>query len=251
VDLSPFTTLGLLIVRPGALMLGSPAFGGTHAPATVKIGLTLLLALTLAPLVSVPGGQSGVGVAAVIAREMAIGLAFAMAMRALVAAAEFGGHLIGFQMGLSYSAIVDPQSGVRNNLLAMLYANIAVVVFLLTNAHHAFLRALADSYVALPIGPGSPGPSLAGAVTQLLGLVFSFGARLAAPVVVVLVLAEIAMALVARSAPALNLTAVGAPVRIIAGLILLGIVAPAAVGVLSGMSGVVLKAGVSAAEAFR
>jgi flagellar biosynthetic protein FliR len=81
--------------------------------------------------------------------------------------------------------------------------------------------------------------------------VFSFGARLAAPVVVVLVLAEIAMALVARSAPALNLTAVGAPVRIIAGLILLGIVAPAAVGVLSGMSGVVLKAGVSAAEAFR
>jgi flagellar biosynthesis protein FliR len=250
-DLAPFTTLGLLLVRPGALMLGAPAFGGAYAPATVKIGLTLLLALTLAPLVQVPQDVSGTGIALVVAREMAIGVAFSLAMRALVAAAELGGHLIGFQMGLSYSAIVDPQSGVRNNLLAMLYANIATVVFLLTNAHHAFLRALADSYVSLPIGTGGIGASLPQAITGLLGLVFAFGARLAAPLVVVLVVAEVALALIARSAPALNLMAVGAPVRIIAGLILLGFVAPAAVGVLSGLSGTVLQAGVRTAEAFR
>jgi flagellar biosynthesis protein FliR len=81
--------------------------------------------------------------------------------------------------------------------------------------------------------------------------VFSFGTRLAAPLVLVLVITEIALALVARSAPALNLMAVGAPVRIIIGLVLLGFVAPAAVGVLSGISGTVLQAGVHAAEAFR
>jgi flagellar biosynthetic protein FliR len=154
-------------------------------------------------------------------------------------------------MGLSYSAIVDPQSGVRNNLLATLYANIAVVVFLLTNAHHAFLRALVDSYTQLPVGAGTLGASLSAAVTRLLGLVFAFGARLAAPVIVVLVIAEIALAIVGRSAPALNLMAVGAPIRIIAGLILLGIVAPTAVGLLAGMSSTVLQAGVSAAAAFR
>jgi flagellar biosynthetic protein FliR len=251
VDLTAFTTLGFLLVRPGALMLGAPAFGGAHAPATVKIGLTVLLALTLAPLVQMPGAQSGVGAAVIVARELAIGLAFSLAMRVLTAAAEFGGHLIGFQMGLSYSAIVDPQSGVRNNLLATLYANIAVLVFLLTNAHHAFLRALADSYVQLPIGTGALGPSLSTATTRLLGLVFAFGARLAAPVIVVLLIAEIAMALVARSAPSLNLMTVGAPVRIIAGLIVLGIVLPAALSLFAGMSNIVLQAGVSTAGAFR
>jgi len=88
-------------------------------------------------------------------------------------------------------------------------------------------------------------------VMMLLGLVFSFGLRLAAPLVLVLVITEIALALVARSAPALNLMAVGAPIRIIIGLVLLGFVAPAAVGVLSGISGSVLQAGVRAAEAFR
>src|SRR5439155_14162511 len=189
--------------------------------------------------------------AVMVAREMAIGLALGMSIRALVAAAELAGQLAGFQMGLSYSAIVDPQSGVRNNLLSALYGNIAVITFLVMNGHHAFLRALRDSYESLPMGIGHIGSSLPAAVMGLLGLVFTFGARLAAPLVVVLVITELALALIARSAPALNLMAVGAPIRIMIGLILLGFVAPAAVGVLSGISGTVLQAGVRAAEAFR
>src|SRR5690606_16937578 len=134
---------------------------------------------------------------------------------------------------------------------ATLYANLAMVTFLLLNAHHAFLRALRDSYQSLPIGMGHIGGSLPGAVVGLLGLVFAFGVRLAAPLVVVLLVTEVGMALIARSAPALNLMAVGAPVRIIVGLVLLGFVLPAAVGALSGVSTTVLQAGVRAAEAFR
>jgi len=251
IDLTPFMGIGLLLVRPGTLILAAPGFGGAYAPAQVKIGLTLLLAIVLLPTVTMPAVGSAVGLAIVVTREMAIGLALGMSIRAMVAAAELAGQLAGFQMGLSYSAIVDPQSGVRNNLLSALYGNIAVVTFLVMNAHHAFLRALSDSYQSLPIGVGHIGGSLPEAVMGLLGLVFIFGARLAAPLVLVLVITEIALALISRSAPALNLMAVGAPVRIIVGLILLGFVAPAAVGVLSGISGTVLQAGVRAAEAFR
>ena len=251
IDLTPFMGLGLLIVRPGTLILAAPGFGGAYAPAQVKIGLTLLLAFVLLPTVTMPAIGSAVGLAVVVTREMAIGLALGMSIRALVAAAELAGQLAGFQMGLSYSAIVDPQSGVRNNLLSALYGNIAVITFLVMNGHHAFLRALRDSYESLPMGIGHIGSSLPAAVMGLLGLVFTFGARLAAPLVVVLVITELALALIARSAPALNLMAVGAPIRIMIGLILLGFVAPAAVGVLSGISGTVLQAGVRAAEAFR
>lgn len=251
IDLMPFMGIGLLLVRPGALIISAPGFGGVYAPAQVKIGLTLLLAIVLAPSASLPAIDSGASLALIVTREMAIGVALGTAIRALVSAAELAGQLAGFQMGLSYSAIVDPQSGVRNNLLASLYGNIAMITFLLTNAHHAFLRALRDSYESLPMGAGHVAPSLPQAIVGLLGLVFSFGARLAAPLVVVLVITEIALALIARSAPALNLMAVGAPIRVIVGLILLGFVAPAAVGVLSGVSSTVLQAGVHAAEAFR
>ncbi len=165
IDLTPLLGLGLLLVRPGTLILTAPAFGGAYAPAQVKIGLTLLLAHRAdADRPRCRRSDRRRVWPVVVAREMAIGLALGMAIRALVAAAELAGHLAGFQMGLSYSAIVDPQSGVRNNLLAALYGNIAIITFLLTNAHHAFLRALRDSYESLPIGVGHIGGSLPQAV---------------------------------------------------------------------------------------
>jgi flagellar biosynthetic protein FliR len=251
IDLTPFVALGLLLVRPSTLIMTAPTFGGVFAPAPVKLGLTLFLALALVNQTPVPAIGSAVGIVLVIAREMAIGLALSLATRALMAAAEMGGHLAGFQMGLSYAATIDPASGVRNNVLSTLYSNVAMVAFLLTNTHHAFLRALRDSYERLPIGAGQIGASLPQAITEMLGLVFSFGVRLAAPLIIVLLVAELALALVSRSAPALNLMVVSAPIRLLLGLALLGVVAPAAMGVLNNLSGSVLRLGIHAAEAFR
>jgi flagellar biosynthetic protein FliR len=251
IDLTPILGLGLLLMRPGALLLASPAFGGLYAPAQVKVGLTFFLALAMLPTTAVPVAGSVAGLTGIIARELAIGFSMALAIRVMIGAAEFGGNLASFQMGLSYAAIVDPASGVRNNVLAMLYANVALVTFLLTNAHHAFLRALRDSYVSMPMGSGAIGASVPAAVTALLGLVFTVGVRLAAPLVVVLLIAELALALVSRSAPALNLMVVSGPVRLLIGLLLLGVVAPAVVGVISAMSQTALEAGVRTAEAFR
>ena len=251
IDATPLLHLGLLLVRPGTLILAAPPFGSTFAPPAVKVGLTVLLALTLVPVVEVPAAASAVGLAGTVMREFAIGLAMALAIRALIAAAEFGGHLIGFQMGLGYSAIVDPQAGVRNNLLAAMYANVAVVTFLITNGHHAFLRGLRDSYIRLPIGSGHIGESLPLSIASQLGLIFTLGVRLAAPVVVVLVVTELAMALLARSAPALNLMADGASVRLIVGMLLLAVVVPAAFSVIAGYATPVLEAGARTADAFR
>lgn len=251
IDVAPIVALGLLLVRPGTLIMVAPGFGGLFLPAQLKIALTVLLAIALLPAIAVPQIDSPIGAAAVIGREMAIGLALALALRALTAAAEMGGHLAGFQMGLSYGAIVDPSSGVRNNAVALLYANIAIIVFLLTNTHHAFLRALGESYQTLPMGAGHIGGTLPQGVIALLSLVFSFGVRLAAPLVVVLLVAEIGLALVSRAAPALNLNAVGGPLRLIVGLLLLGLVTPAAVGLTANAYSDVLRLGLRVADAFR
>lgn len=251
IDLSPLMALGLLMVRPGALILGSPAFGGSFAPAQVKIALTVFLALGLMPVATVPQAESSVGLALIVGRELAIGLSLGLAVHALIAAAEMAGHLAGFQIGLSYSAIVDPASGVRNNVIASLYGMVATIVFLIANGHHAFLRALSQSYVSLPMGAGHIGDSLPQAVMSILGLVFGFALRIAAPIIAVLLLTEIGLGLIARAAPALNVMAVGTPLRLLVGLVLLGFVAPAAVGVFSGSLGHVLQLGVRFAEVFR
>jgi len=131
----------------------------------------------------------------------------------------------------------------------VLFSNIAVITFLMIDGHHAVLRALRQSYLDLPVGIGSVDVSLSQSVARLLGVVFTLGVRLVAPVVLVLVLVEIGMALLARSAPMLNLNAAGAPVRLVVGLIMLAVMVPAVASVVAGAASSVLKLAVQMAGA--
>ena len=214
-----FAGLGLLLVRPGMLVMGTPFLGELYAPTTTRIGLTLLLAVVLAPFVPLPPVLSGASVVLVVLREVVIGLALALAMRTVMFAAEFAGSFSAQQMGLSMGAILDPVSGVRNEILAILYSSLAAVICFLTNAHHLLLRALADSYTSLPIGLGGVGGNLVESVSRLFGLLFVMGVRLSLPVIFVLLLVEITLGLLGRVAPALNVLVAGAPIRLVVGLL--------------------------------
>ena len=221
IDLSVIVRFGLVLVRPGMLVMVAPALGGTFAPAPVKVATTVLLALILAPTVAVPAAVSDVSLTLVIAREVVIGLSLGLAVRAIIAAAELGGHLSGYQIGFSYAATIDPVSGVRNSVITSLYGLLAMLAFFAVNGHHQILRALVASYDGLPIGGGHVDQSILAGVRQILGLIFTVGVRLAAPLVLVLLIVELAVGLVSRSAPSLNFMVVGYPVRVVVGLIVL------------------------------
>jgi len=212
--------LALLLVRPGMLVVGTPFLGSDYAPPTVRIGVTVIVAFLLAPFVRVPATLTAGTLVLVVLREAAIGLAFALAIRVVVFGAEFAGHFCGYQLGLSMGALIDPASGVRNDVLVTMYSSLAAVVCFLTNAHHLLLRALADSYTSLPVGLGGIGAGGSDAITALLGIVFVMGARLALPVILVLVLVEFVLGLLGRVAPALNVLVAGAPLRVVAGLLI-------------------------------
>ncbi|MBA2355184.1 MAG: flagellar biosynthetic protein FliR [Acidobacteria bacterium] len=222
-DLTPVLIFGIALIRPSVLVVSTPLFGGTYAPAPVKIGLIVVLAVFMAPMIGLPRRVEPGQFVVLVAHEGMIALALSMSVRLLIAGAELGGHLSGFQMGLSYAALVDPQSGVRNNVLAALYASLAVIVFLLTNAHHDVLRAMAASYTALPIGGGSVADSLGGLVARMFGLMFTLGVRLAAPMIITLLLVEIALGVMSRVAPTLNLLVNAAPVRLLVGWMVLAL----------------------------
>jgi flagellar biosynthetic protein FliR len=249
--LASLAALVLLLVRPGMLVMATPLLGAVQAPPLVRIGLTVLLAIILAPFVSLPAELSAGAITLVVLREAAIGLALALAVRVLVVAGEFAGHFAGYQIGLSLGSLIDPQTGVRNNVLAVLYAHVVTVICLATNVHHLLLRALADSYAALPVGLGGLGATLAGSVAEIFGLVFLIGVRITAPVIVVLLLVELALGLLARVAPSLNVMIAGAPVRVILGLLVIA----ASIGALPGLIGryvpVTFQAAAGTAEAFR
>ncbi|MEZ5316927.1 MAG: flagellar biosynthetic protein FliR [Vicinamibacterales bacterium] len=214
-------TLAILFVRPGMLVLATPFLGSNYAPPQLRVGLMVLLTILLAPFVAVPAPLAVSGLVAVVAREMAIGLAIALAIRAVIVGAEFAGHFSGYQIGLSVGSLIDPITGVRNNIFAILYANLTIVICFATNAHHLVLRALVDSYRTLPIGLGGIDPGATAGVAALLGVVFVLGVRIAAPVIIVLLLVELALGLLGRVAPALNVMIAGAPVRLLLGLLVI------------------------------
>lgn len=247
----PLAAFGVLVARPAMVVAAAPSFGATFAPPHVRIGLAVLLAFTMVSATSVPPMASSVAIVLIIAREMAIGLAIGLAVRAMLAGAEMAGHLTATQLGLTYGAVVDPQSGVRNNLLAALYGNLALITFFAIDGHHAVVRALAASYARLPIGTSGVESSLVSGVTQMLGLVFVMGVRFAMPVIIVLLVVELAMGLISRSAPMLNLLVVAAPVRVIVGLFVVAAVVPAAPGVVRRFSTLAMEIGSALAGAFR
>src|SRR6185503_1649190 len=108
-DVDVFIRLGLVLARPGMLIVAAPVFGGTFAPPHVRVGLAVILSFVLMPVVQVP------------AVDTLIGIAMALGLRALVSGAELGGHLAGSQLMLSYGSTIDPQGGVRSTVLATLY----------------------------------------------------------------------------------------------------------------------------------
>lgn len=243
--------LAILLVRPGMLVIATPFLGAIAAPAIMRIGLTVLIALTLAPVVSVPASLPAAALALVMLREFAIGLSLALAIRVLIFGAEFAGNFAGYSIGLSMGSLIDPQSGVRNNVFALLYGNVAVLTVFATNAHHRLIAALADSYLALPVGLGTLDPSLGGQVARMLGLVFVIGVRIAAPVVIVLLVVELALGLAGRVAPALNVMMSGAPVRLAIGLLVAAATVQTIPTIIGRYVPVVLTLAADTARAFR
>lgn len=249
-DFTTVARFALLLVRPGMVVMLTPAFAGTHLPAPVKVGLTVLLALGLLPSVAT-ASVADVSLTAIVAREIAIGLSLGFVLRALIAGAELAGHLSGQQIGFSYGATIDPQSGVRNNMLSTLYGLLATLGFLAIDGHHMVLRALAESYSALPMGSGSLDASIVDSVRNILALVFVVAFRLAAPVIVVLMVLEIVVGLISRAAPSLGFMVIGYPLRLLAGLALLAALIPTIPAVTNSLVQNVLMAGAAMAQAFR
>ena len=247
-ELTPFVRLGVLMIRPSALVLSAPLFGGTHVPPMVRVGLSVILALIVAPVVTLPA--VGTGLVLVVARELVIGASIGLAIHIVVAAAELAGYLAGFQAGFSVAAIIDPQRGVRNNMIASLYGLLTLFVFFAIDGHHAVLVALVDSYGALPIGAGSIDQSLVPSVAGALGLIFTYGVRLAVPVVLALLIVELGLGLIVRAAPAMNLMVIGFPVRVMAGLIALGLAIGVLPPVIRSMAPIALDLAAATAGAF-
>jgi flagellar biosynthetic protein FliR len=226
----------LCAARVGGLMLVAPVFSSQTTPKLMRVGMLVIFAALLTPIAFAARPAASV-TAATLASETLIGAAIGLGAAILVAAAETAGDVMAVQMGLSGSAILNPLDMSQVPVLGVFCQMFAVTVLLSFNLHHDMLRALADSLAALPVGSSIAAENGLGAMVQLGSALFMFGVRFAAPVIAVILVVNIALALLGKAAPQLNLLTVSFPVQIAVGLIAFGAVLPAIARSLAGAGG--------------
>lgn len=220
----------LAMIRPGAAFVAAPVFGAANVPVQLRLIIALAIgvpavassgmALPAEGLVSVPGFVLIVG-------EVVIGLAIGFVLQMGLAAALLAGEVISNAMGLGFAAMADPMSGRMSSAVGQFLSMLATAIFLAADGHLLLIGIIVDSYAALPPGGAYPSWNAIEGILRFGSLMFVAGLSIALPVGFVLILVQIIMGVIGRSAPALNLFAVGIPATLLAGVILLGVATPA------------------------
>jgi flagellar biosynthetic protein FliR len=209
-------------LRVSGFVLTAPAASDTVVPGRVKIVLTLALAFLLAPLVQVPAGLSIFSAAGMLAAvlELLIGVSIGMVVQLAFEALIFAGQSISLTMGLGFATLVDPQRGAQVPVLGQMFMIFGTLIYLSINGHLMLLGALAESFHTLPIG-AHVGQDFLMSVVLWGARVFDTGLLIALPAVIALVIVNLALGVVTRAAPQLNLFGIGFTITLLSGFFVL------------------------------
>jgi flagellar biosynthesis protein FliR len=216
------------LARILALIATAPVMGSPSLPARVKIGLavaiTLVVAPTLGPLPQVEP-FSGTGLL-ILVQQILVGVAMGLAMKVVFAAVDTAGEIAGLQMGLGFATFYDPQAQASTPVLAQFVGLLATLVFLALNGHLLIISTLAESFRALPISEAVAAALGWRTLADWGATIFASGLAMSLPILAALLITNVALGILTRAAPQLNMFAVGFPVTLSVGLVVLALVLP-------------------------
>lgn len=221
------STFLFVFVRTTAIILAAPIFGAFNVPMHIKMGLSFLVALVLTPLIpNVPMPVSAISLLLGVAGEILLGVAMGLLVRFIFTGVEFAGQIASFQMGLGMANVYDPIHSAQVTVIGRLMSLLTLLLFLSVNGHLMVIMALKKSFESIP----SYGFRLNGALMEQIVLyskeMFVLAVKLSAPVVAILIFVNIALGIIARTVPQLNMFVIGFGITIAAGLIMIMISMP-------------------------
>jgi flagellar biosynthetic protein FliR len=220
----------LLVARLGACGLLLPGLGEMEVPGPFRLALVLALVPLLLPglMPSLPAAPDDIGAyALLIGTEVAIGIWIGMLARLVATAMVMTGQLAGSFIGLSSIFTPDPTMGAGSTAISRLMGIAAAALALSSGLYALPLRALAESYAVLPAGAALAGEFAAPAIVEAGANCLSLAMRLAAPLLLLSVVAQAATGLLARVAPQAQVFVLAAPAQVLAGLALMALLLPA------------------------
>lgn len=214
--------------RIAALVGAAPLLGTKSVPMRIRISLALALTVVIVPVIPAAPtvdlfGAAGV---AITVQQVLIGLAMGFSLQLVFAAFVLAGQLIGTTMGLGFASLNDPVTGVMVPTVSQFYTVMVTLLFFSLDGHLVLIEVLADSFYSLPVG--ARGVSATG-LWELVGWashLFSGAVLIALPAMVALLVVNIGFGVITRAAPQINIFAVGFPVTLILGMLVMWITLP-------------------------
>ena len=210
------------LVRVGGFFLAVPVFGNQLVPARVRLLMSAAVAMALTPVLTAPGLLTEVGLPELIELAVqtawSIGLGFSAAIffQLFVIAGQF----IGMQMGLGFAAMVDPGNGIQVTVWSQFFLMLVTLSFVTVNGHLVLLETLVMGY-QIGITTAAGLSDFAYNLAALGGWMFIGGVLIAIPAVTSLLIVNLAFGIMNRSAPQLNIFALGFPFSLIFGLVII------------------------------
>jgi flagellar biosynthetic protein FliR len=217
--------IALAFFRIAGLMLFAPLFGSARVPQRVKLLVALALTASMAGSIPRPAQlpSSSWELAVGIAGELAFGLAMGTILSTAFVAAQWGGQLISQQMGLNISEVLDPQFGNGGSVVGDMYYMLCTAVFLLAGGHRELVRGMRISFQKLPLLSLTMNQHLLDLMVQVLSAATSIGARLAAPMLITMLVIDLVMGAIGKTVPQLNIMSAGLIVRASVGIVVLAL----------------------------
>lgn len=216
------------LTRILGLIAAAPVFGNAGIPVRYQVGLGVVLAAIMAPAIPAAPAVEALSWAGllILVQELLIGVAMGFTMRIVFAAIEMAGEIASMTMGLGFASFFDPMTQGRSSAISQFLVLTATMVFLAVNAHLVLLAALAESFYTIPI---SSTPMSLGAPYEMArwgAKIFSAGLQLSLPIVAALLITNVALGILTRAAPQLNIFGIGFTISLGVGLLVTSMVLP-------------------------
>lgn len=219
----------LIFIRMTGLFVIAPIFGRRNIPTYLKIGFSFLMALILINVISISDlgyGENIYQFSFLVIKEFIVGLTIGYVAYLIFTAIYVAGQLIDMQIGFGMVNVLDPMSNIQVPVTANFYFIMSMLVFLTVNGHHLLIKGLFDSYDFIPIGDVVFGENLINDIIRVFGSVFIIGFKIAAPVTAAILISDVALGIISRTVPQLNVFIVGMPLKIALGIIVMLLTIP-------------------------
>lgn len=213
----------LILVRVTGFVITAPFFSLKNVPIRVKAGLSCMLAIILFEILPYQTFEyaSNYEYMFLIARETIIGMIIGFFANIGYYIFSFVGHMIDTEIGFAMVTTLDPTTNIQVTITSNLYTYLIMLMMMVTNLHHYFIKAFVDTYTIVPLGKGVINPNLYELMIDLITNYFIIGFRIVLPVFGAILIVNVTLGILAKVAPQMNMFVVGIQLKVLIGLIVL------------------------------